>query len=253
MRQVFAPANHSFRAWAQRRCSPLAFAGLVVLLSAVTFVASDFRSASDVLADGTWGAGTPSASAMAAIALGRPWWRPTKPEPVTVREDGAIEPVVRIPRSAIVTRWCREALPTRGVGYDVFGGVVVAIRSMFSDDLVFDFALLIRIQNLLLVVSLAAALSFLWRSRACFQTNKTTGFIWLTYVGLMFLRPNRSEYLNQGIIDSALANPLAILAVPALAATAAAIGGRCRWGFAAGPLFFGLAMLVRADPRIGSR
>lgn len=184
------------------------------LIGLLTLAGTQFQSVTEVLSVTAWGAGTPSSSAITAFATGRPWWKRHLPEAIQPSPAGGIVPLVRVPRTKIQTI-DEPVLPERSIGYDAFLGAVTALRSLFSTDLVFDFALMIRLQHWLLVLGICLLPVVFHRIHPAYRTPLTFSTFFIGYLFVLLLRPNKSKFLTDGLIDSALANALALLSVAA--------------------------------------
>lgn len=184
------------------------------LIGLLTLVGTQFQSVTEALSVMAWGAGTPSSSTITAFATGRPWWKRHLPEAIQTAPSGGIIPLVRIPRTQIQTT-PEPVLPERSLGYDAFLGWVTALRSLFSTDLVFDFALMIRLQHWLLVLGICLLPVVFSRLHPNYRTPLTFSTFFIGYLFVLLLRPNKSKFLTDGLIDSALANALAMFSVAA--------------------------------------
>jgi hypothetical protein len=174
-----------------------------------------FTPVEEVLGVSAWGAGTPSSTCITAFATFRAWWKQLEPEAVRVTSGGAIEPVVRIPRSAI-RKTGETVLPSRSLGYDAILAAAVGIRSLFSSDLIYDFRMLIRLQRFLLLLSLTLAPLAIYLAHPSFRRLSVFLAYNVAYLPVLFVWPNYRPYLTEGIIDSALANALALVGVGAI-------------------------------------
>lgn len=207
---------------------------VVIVIAAMAFVASvavmltPFRSPRDVLAERTWGIGRTSTTVMTGFALGNPWWRLHTPSGLKRSPDGAVPDNVRIPRDNFVVFDDQTTLPHRSIGYDAILGMFTAVRSMFGSDLIFDWWSIVRLQQAALVVSLLAPLLAI----AAFVRPQRRPLVVvayaLTFAGLLAVHPFESTWLIDGIIDSALAAPAALLAVPMVLCISARIASPIR-------------------------
>jgi hypothetical protein len=217
--------------------------------AAVALVLTSFHPPAETLASSSWGAGTPTSSGASAFATFRPWWREVKPDAVVVTEAGGIEPRVDVDRDDLkTTRHLRP--PLRGVGYDMFLGAVVFWRSLFSPSLVFDWALVLRLQQALLVAALLSLPVALWFA----LPDRRTRYLLAVYPVFALLVtlawPNRPKFVVEGIVDSAISSPLALFAVGAYAVVWRAAASRRKWALAslvAASLLLGYAPLVRGE------
>jgi hypothetical protein len=217
-----------------------------LLLSAVF---TQFTAPDVILSFNSWGAGTPTNSGVAAFATFGPWWRVHEPEPFVSTPWGGTQPLVEVPRSDLrVTR--RLALPLRGVGYEAFLGAVTFVRSLFSDRLVFDYVLMLRVQQGLLLVALGLLPLALYLALPDRRSPHLFTAYNVAYLAVLLAWPNKSKFLTEGIIDSAIANALALLAVAALVVVARAAASRSRaalLALLAASLFLGFCPLVRGE------
>jgi hypothetical protein len=176
----------------------------------LNWFASDFEPTRRLLARSSWGAGTPSSTYATAFATLRPWWFEYAPEAVRTTDSGGLEPVVRVPRTAV-----RETgdlvLPARGVGYYAILGGLTAVRSLFSNELIFDFGLAMRIQRWLLLLALGAVPLVLWLVHPDFRRTPVVLGYAAAWLPVLFLWPNRRGYLPEGIVDSSMASACAIV------------------------------------------
>ncbi len=189
---------------------------LIVAMMAVAgaaFVRVPFVPIDATLAQGSWGAGPASGSAIAAFATARPWWIAWKPEAVRPNGAGGIEPVVRVPRADLAAG---DAVPpTRGLGYDATLGILTAIRSVGSPDLVFDFRLMIAAQRAAWIAALAlSVLGVFALARA--RVRVAVAYAASLAVLLLAYAPEW-RFVPDGLIDSALAPACAIAIVFILA------------------------------------
>ncbi len=212
----FTPSRareHRYAGTARHAGSVLA---AVVVVAAATVLLTPFRSPGEVLAERTWGIGRTSTSVMAGFALGRPWWRLRVPSGLARTPDGIVPNEVRIPRDEIVELGDVTTLPHRSIGYDVVLGAFTAIRSAFSSMLVFDWWSVVRFQQGALVVGLLAPMV---AAVATTQKNRPgiAAIVYaVTFAGFLIVRPFENKWLVDGILDSALSAPAALVAVPLL-------------------------------------
>lgn len=186
----------------------------MVLVTAATLLLTPFRSPREVLSEGTWGIGRTSTSVMTGFALGRPWWRLHAPSGLTRTPAGAVPDEVRIPRDEIVEFDDETTLPHRSIGYDATLGALTAVRSAFSSALVFDWWTVVRFQQGALVVALLAPiLSLVMTLRPRHRPTAAAAYA-TTFAAFLAVRPFESTWLIDGIIDSSLAAPAALLAIP---------------------------------------
>ncbi|MCC6159102.1 MAG: hypothetical protein IT350_13725 [Deltaproteobacteria bacterium] len=223
----------------------------VVAMMAVVgtaFVALPFMPIDAVLAQGTWGAGPPSSSAIAAFATARPWWVAWKPEAVHPTVAGGIEPLVRVPRTEIHAG--NPVAPTRGFGYDAAFGLLTAIRSLGSSDLVFDFRLMILVQRAAWIAALALTVAAMF-ALAGAQMRVVVAYASVLIVLLVLYAPER-RFIPDGLIDSALAPACAIAIALVLAGVfrrrEAAVPPRraFAWGTAGGAII-GVTSMIRGE------
>jgi hypothetical protein len=217
---------------------------------ALTLALTPFRPVDEVLATSTWGAGTPSSTWITAFATFRPWWVKHRPEAVIVTPSGGIAHVVAVPRTEITTDEERLVLPIRGIGYDAFLGGVTSLRSLFSEEVIYDFALFVRLQRLLLAAVLALVPVGLFVLLPGTRTGMALVLFTAVYGALLVVRPNEEPHLSDGIIDSALASPLAVASTLALSLVARSLE-LASWkrltALAVSSLFLGYCMLVRGE------
>lgn len=232
----------------ERRPS-IAIALSLVATTALAVLFTAFAPPNVVLGQSSWGAGTPSSSGITAFATFGPWWREHKPEAIVTRPGGGIEPAVAIPRDEIKVARHLEP-PLRGVGYDAFLGAITAIRSLFSPSLVFDFPLMLRVQHVLLVAALALLPVILWLA----LPDRRSPWLFVVYtvcfLAVMLAWPNRQKFLTEGIVDSAIANALALFGVGALVVVERAATARSRRAIVAlvaASLLLGFCPLVRGE------
>lgn len=226
------------------------------ILAAVVAVAfssallTPFRSPGDVLAERTWGIGRTPTSVMTGIARGRPWWHRHMPSGFVRGADGTAQPVVRLAPSDIVELDVVVTVPYRSIGYDAILGGVIALRSFGTSDLVYDWWSIIRFQQAALVVALLCPLLAVVslarpRNRALVAAAFAVAFAFL-----LLQRPFENAWLIDGIIDSALAAPAALLAVPLIACVAGLSTMRLRravWMSASCGLALGLLTMIRGE------
>ncbi len=193
-------------------------------LAASTFAFTQFNPVEKVLSINSWGAGVPNGSCITAFATFRPWWIRYTPNPVVVTASGGIEPQITIPRDKVAVKFRYDdqgnqspgrILPERGIGYEAILGGLTALRSLFSTDLIFDFALFIRLQQWALVGALIVVPLGFYGVGSSSTIRQSMLVFTLVYLTLLILNPNINEYLNEGIIDSSLANPAAVLSCSA--------------------------------------
>lgn len=188
---------------------------MVVVISAATRF-TPFRSPDVVLAERTWGIGRTSTSVMSGFALGRPWWRLRVPNGLARTAEGVVPNEVRIPRDEIVEFGDETTLPHRSIGYDFVLGAFTAIRSLFSSELVFDWWSVVRFQQCALVFGLLAPLIATVVSTRHEHRRAAAVVYTIVFTGFVGVQPFESRWLIDGILDSALAAPAALLAVPLL-------------------------------------
>jgi hypothetical protein len=234
-----------------RPLNPLPALAGIALLAVASVYYTDFASVQDTLGRKSWGADTPTSSSATAFATFQPWWNRYKPNAVVVRPDGGIEPVVEIPRSAIHQKEGKLSLPNRSIGYEAFLGAVTFWRSVFRDTLVFDFALIVRIQQMLLVISLvAASCTLLFAKLEPLNRGGILCVSGVVYGIVLHFSPNQRTFLVEGIIDSALLNQCALLSVLAFALIVRFLP-RASWravlGILAAGLLLGFSLLVRGE------
>ncbi len=187
----------------------------LLLTAWITWMKTPFRPVDEILAVSAWGAGTPSSTCITSFATLRPWWKQVEPEAVRATSAGGIEPMVRIPRSSI--RATGELiLPSRSLGYDAILGGVVAVRSLFSNELIYDFRTIIRFQRCMLLLALSLAPLALYLAHPAFRRPGVFVAYNLAYLAVLFIWPNDRSYLTEGIIDNALANALAVAGIGAV-------------------------------------
>ncbi|MBX7219557.1 MAG: hypothetical protein K1Y36_06400 [Blastocatellia bacterium] len=192
---------------------PRVFISLNLLATlALTWMGTQFHQPQEVLAVSSWGGGTPTTSSITAFATLRPWWKRNQPEGFQVRPSGEVEPVVRIPRDRITTTE-EASLPLRGIGFDLLCGWETTVRSGFSADLIFDFGWLVRLHQFWLVAAWTLLPLGLYWSSDFFRHPIIFFYFNCTHLGLLLVRSNKAKFLTEGIIDSALANPLALVVV----------------------------------------
>ena len=229
--------------------SRLVIAINLVATVVLSVVFTQFVAPETTLSFNSWGAGTPTSSGIAAFATAGPWWRVHEPEAIVTTPSNGIEPLVEVPRSELrVTK--RSALPLRGVGYDAFLGAITFVRSLFSDRLVFDYALMLRVQQAMLLLALAILPVALYLAVPDRRSPHLFTAYNVAYIAVLLAWPNRSKFLTEGIIDSAIANALSLLAVAALVVVARAAGSRSRPALAAligASLLLGFCPLVRGE------
>lgn len=187
----------------------------LVVTAGLTWMTIPFAPVKEVLAVSAWGAGTPASTCITAFATLRPWWKQLAPEAVRVTSEGGIEPLVRLPRSAIRTTG-EAVLPSRSLGYDAILGALVGVRSLFSSDLIYDFRMLILIQRTMLVLVLILAPLALYLTHPSFHRPVVFVVYNAAYLPVLFLWPNYRMYLTEGIIDNTLANAFALIGVGAM-------------------------------------
>ena len=188
---------------------------MVVVASAATLL-TPFRSPDAVLAERTWGIGRTSTSVMSGFALGRPWWRLRVPSGLARTADGVVPNEVRIPRDEIIEFNDEITLPHRSIGYDFVLGAFTAIRSLFSSALVFDWWSVVRFQQGALVFGLLAPLiATVVTTRQKGRRAAAVAYA-IAFTILLAAQPFENTWLIDGILDSALAAPAALLAVPLL-------------------------------------
>jgi hypothetical protein len=221
----------------------------VVAAGLIGWLGTSFPPVREVLSLHTWGAGTPTTTRVTAFATLRPWWTEYEPEAVRVRDDGGIETVVRVPR-ATVRSTGRPVLPARGIGYELVLGLLTALRSLGSSDLVYDFRLYVLFQRAALLLALALAPLALYLSRPEFRRTAAIWIYNLATLPLLLLWPHRERFLTEGIVDSALAPACAVVSVAALLLVARGLRLDSRWralGLALGALFLGCSTMIRAE------
>ncbi|MGH9797994.1 MAG: hypothetical protein ACRD5D_07525, partial [Candidatus Polarisedimenticolia bacterium] len=232
------------------RAARIAF--IVANLAATLFMVlawTELRPVEQVLRLGSWGAGTPSSTCVTAFATLRPWWKRHEPEAVRLTASGGIEPIVRLPRTGIRTTG-EIVLPHRSLGYEAFLGAITWARSLGSPDLIFDFPLIIRLQHALLILALALQPLALYLAHPAFRRLRTFVVFNLALVPVLYFRPNRGVYVNDGIIDSALGNILPVAATAAILLLLRPLQGSRRRRLAlrcAAGLGLGLAAMVRGE------
>lgn len=221
-----------------------AIAAIVIAASFTTL-----RTPSEILAEETWGAGPPSASWATAFATGRPWWYRIRPEGFVEIQGGGWVHEVRVPRDEIRTTH-RLVRPIRSIGYSAVVGAAIWARSIGSTDVVFDWPFVIRVQQALLVATIAAIPFFLLvgvppeRRLVFLTTYNVCSLVVLTQL------PNDARFVVDGLIDSALAVPFALLGAGAFALALRNIERPTVRNVAiagAASLFLGLCPLVRGE------
>jgi hypothetical protein len=231
-----------------RRAIAVLIVAQLVLTATLTWFGTSFRPVDHILSQSTFGAGRPSSTYITAFATLRPWWNRWIPEAVRLTAEGGIEPVVRVPRSAVRSAGER-VLPSRSPGYGAFLGVVTALRSLFSANVVFDFRLFVLVQRALLVVALSFAPLALYLTHPTFRHVGTLFAYNIAYAMVLLVWPHRNVYLTEGLIDSALANAFAILGVFAFFVTLRGFDGPPRRKVAIGlaGLFLSGCTMIRAE------
>src|SRR4051812_19796386 len=199
--------------------------GCVALLAILALSFTRFEPVESVLAQDTWGYGDPSSTWVTAFATGRPWWNRYRPEALVREPDGGFRAVVAVPRDRV--RQTHElVVPRRGIAYSAMLGAVTWARGLGSPDLVFDWALVLRLQHAFLIAAVAVFPLFLMPALA---TGRAVGFL-VRFVGcsavVLAAYPNTSAFVTDGIIDSAVAAPLALLSAGALAVAMRSLGRR---------------------------
>lgn len=190
----------------------------LIVTAFLTCIGTQFQAPETVLSVHSWGAGTPSGTQMTAFATAGPWWRPHKPDPIAITPAKGLASVVTIPRDQIRVQTCSRCLapPRRGIGYEAFLGGITAFRSFGSPVLIYDFSLVVRIQQVLLVLVMTLLPLSFSLAHPAFWSPATFVFFNIAYALVLLVRPNRAEFLTEGIIDNALANPCALLSLIAL-------------------------------------
>lgn len=187
----------------------------LVVTAFLTCIGTQFQAPETILSVHSWGAGTPSGTQITAFATAGPWWRPHKPDPIMVTPIKGLAPVVAIPRDQIHVQTCSKCLvpPRRGIGYEAFLGMITTLRSLGSRTLIYDFALVVRIQQVLLVLAMTLLPLSFYLAHPSFRSPTTFVFFNVAYALVLLARPNRAEFLTEGIIDNALANPCALFSL----------------------------------------
>lgn len=220
---------------------------LIVGLSGLT----PFRSPDQVLSESSWGAGTPTGTWITAFATFRPWWHTIVPDPVVVTPNGGLQPIVVIPRGEIRQKTQSLVLPVRSIGYDAILGIVTAVRSFGADGVVYDFGLFVRVQQIILVLAWAIAPIGIFAFASLRELSWRLTLYVPVFLVTLLAKPTKDIFLAQGIIDSSLASPLALLAIPALCGGTWVSRKSMEWwhvtvGLAIG-LFLGFSSLVRGE------
>ncbi|HXH28084.1 MAG TPA: hypothetical protein VNL37_03500, partial [Candidatus Polarisedimenticolia bacterium] len=221
----------------------------VAAAGVIAWIGTAFPPVHEVLALHTWGAGTPTTTRVTAFATLRPWWIGYEPEAVRVKDDGGIEAVVRVPRAEVRSTG-RPVLPSRGIGYELVLGLLTALRSLASTDLIYDFRLYLLFQRAALLLALALAPLALYYARPEFRNP---GSIWiynLANLPLLIVWPHGARYLTEGIVDSALAPACAVASVGALVLILRGLRLETRTGtlgLVSAALFLGFCTMIRAE------
>jgi hypothetical protein len=232
-----------------RRITFVVIVANLAVTATLAWLVTAYKPVDLVLDRSTWEAGTPSSTYITAFATLRPWWERYAPEAIRVRPDGGIEHLVRIPRGEIEETG-EEVLPSRGVGYYMILGGLTAARSLFSGDLVFDFPFIVRFQRFLLIAALTLAPLALWAVHPCFRRRSTFLVYNVACLPVLFLWPHREKFLPDGIVDSAVANALAVLGACAfllVARHSALREPRSKTIVVASGLFLGFCSMVRGE------
>ncbi len=207
---------HRFRTFLESRSIWFAVAlnAIAALVIAASF--TTVRTPAEILAEGSWGAGPPSSTWATAFATGHPWWYRVRPEGFVANQSGGWVHEVRVPRDQIRPTH-RLVRPIRSIGYSAVVGAVVWVRSVGSTDVVFDWPFVLRFQQALLVATIAAIPFFLLVAvppdrRLAFLTSYN-----VCSIVVLNLLPNDARFVVDGLIDSALAVPFALLGAGAFA------------------------------------